>query len=167
VGLAKIPSEWKKISAKYTATSLSDKTISDFKKVYLHCLQETFGDEKYWEQIAKERPEEFAREWIDEPKNLFRNECSLIYLNKEVIGLYLVAYDEDDPKVGTIEFIGTIPKLRGRGIGLDLYRMTIMSLSRCGFKQYLGGTAQNNTPMIKLFEKMSQEIKLIIREDFE
>lgn len=54
--------------------------------------------------------------------------------------------------LGTLNYIGTLPENRRKGLGSILFLKGLEILKSKGVKYYLGSTAYSNKPMIKIFE---------------
>ena len=73
-------------------------------------------------------------------------------LDGRAVAILLTRVDVDTGWAG-IQFLGIVPKVRGRGLGTDVHLHGIATMRDLGGTVYHDGTSETNAPMLRLFEK--------------
>lgn len=131
--------------------SFSMKTIEDagedvFRQLFIDCLEDSFDTvEDYLPQTAESLYQELCGDGetkTDLWKLLFKDNTPVAFILPTVIS----------ESLGTIKYIGVLPKYRRNGLGTIFFQKGIGILKLKGVEYYIGSTASSNKPMIRIFE---------------
>ncbi|MEY3901775.1 MAG: hypothetical protein RL189_1081 [Pseudomonadota bacterium] len=110
----------------------------------------TEGDPDY---DPAELPSDFIEDFVNHPQLTSGPECiSLGFLHGQFAALTVA---QVDPTSGwsRISYMGVVPALRRKGLGIWVHRRGFALMKRQHGTHYHGGTSAKNEPMVRLFKK--------------
>lgn len=118
-----------------------------FQETFAAALAGSFNRDLRQDDPAAELAEMRAIEGASHDPSLWE----IVLLDGEIIGIILGNRFPLDPKEGTVTFIGTVQRARGRGLGKLLHARAMAKLAASGATAYLCSTDVCNAPMIALY----------------
>jgi ribosomal protein S18 acetylase RimI-like enzyme len=140
------------IEIKHLPKSFSMKTIGEigrekFTQLFIDCTEGSLNNVEDLYPTSAESLYKEACEGEVTKKELWR-----IFSEDENPVAFVLPTKVTD-SLGTIEYIGTLPECRGRGLSTIFLQKGLEILKSKGATEYLGSTALSNKPMIRVFEK--------------
>jgi len=126
-------------------------SLKDYQDIYYECSK---GDPQI--DLTGLTPEAFFEKDKKEIGHVYNEGLMhLVMYNEQHIGVLNLRVEQigdTDKKGGSINYIGLLPKCRGKGYGKALHLTGLRQLRQLDCNNYYGGTDSNNAPMQNIFK---------------
>ena len=102
-------------------------------------------------QVMSSLESELGPEW--------RKHCYYFLKEGGFAGISIPHIEMGTKEEGRLFYFGVVPELRGKGIGAQIHRVSMILLKKFQATYYVGSTDVNNANMIKIFEKNGCELR--------
>lgn len=141
--------EEQQLSSKYRweAIGMGETDEKRFLEIWKSCM----------ERSANRASARSIKDQLDDVKAFLGEEwqtsCRIIYQENMPIAMTIPHLEPGRDGEGRIYYIGTVPGVRGKGLGQIVHAASLMMLKEMGAVIYEGSTHADNLPMQRVFEK--------------
>ncbi|WP_391118411.1 GNAT family N-acetyltransferase [Psychrobacillus sp. L3] len=137
----------------FHALSEGSMTDSEFARTYELCRSGTANKNipQPIEQVMASISNELGDDW--------RNNCIYFLKDHELIGISIPHIEMGTIDEGRMFYFGIVPKWRGKGLGVEIHKITLKLMKKMNANYYVGSTDESNRHMIKIFEKNGCELR--------
>ncbi|MGY3716063.1 GNAT family N-acetyltransferase [Sutcliffiella cohnii] len=149
--------------------SLDDYNIINVKNdLIIKPVKETGVDEfqKIWFESVKGTKEETTLEGIQKRFKAMESEIGdqylenfhIVFLERKAIGIMTPMIEPDSDYEGRFFYTGLVPEARGKGLGKDVFRLSLNHLKKIGCKEVVDYTESTNEPLLRIYKSFGLEI---------